>query len=173
VRLPIVLATAGLVRATLSSQSATAQVVDSTTLRPTEVEVTIANDRENDGTYRAKQVSPKCGKLDMMMPHRANSFNVQFPDDDTKLAVRTVTFDADTLPPGGSTPSFQLTVGVRTPDGGTPELYVVRAREPQYDEPGKANRTKTAGTDVLTLDGVASKGTKVRITMRIVCYPKP
>jgi hypothetical protein len=159
--------------ATLMVQPVTAQVVDSTTLRPTDVEVTIVNDRENDGTYRTRQISLICGKMDLMMPHRANSFHVEFPHEDTNLPVRSITFDADTLAPGTSTTSYMLNVGVRTPNGGTPLMYVVRANEPHYNEPGKATRTKKASTDVLDIEGVATTGTKVRLTMKIVCHPKP
>lgn len=155
--------------------SAFAQVVDSTTLRPTDVVVTIANDNPSyDGVYRASGISRICGKFDMMMPHRANSFNVEFPDMEPNLAVRSVQFDADTLPPGATTKSFYLSVGIRTPSGGTPPLYVVRAKEePKYGEPGTAIRAKAASRDTLTVVGTATKGTKVSVKMTLICHPKP
>jgi hypothetical protein len=153
-----------------------AQVVDSTTLRPTDVEVTIANDpyRPYNGTYKASGISRICGKLDLMMPHRANSFNVEFPDDEPNLAVPSVQFDADTLPAGATTNSFYLSVGIRTPSGGTPPHYVVRAKEePKYGEPGTAIRTQAASRDTLKVVGTATKGTKVNVRMTLVCHPKP
>src|SRR5688572_32449316 len=60
------------------------QAVDPTTLRPTDVVVVINQDAHYDGTYRASGISRICGKLDYMMPHRANSFVVEFPDDEPK-----------------------------------------------------------------------------------------
>lgn len=156
-------------------RSAAAQVVDSTTQRPTDVVVTIGNDsRSYDGVYRASGMSRICGKLDLMMPHRANSFNVEFPDMEPNLAVPSVQFDADTLFPGDTTNSFSLSVGIRTPSGGTPPLYVVRAKEePKYGEPGTAIRAKAASRDTLTVVGIATKGTKVTVRMTLVCHPKP
>ncbi|HJR36393.1 MAG TPA: hypothetical protein VJ817_15660 [Gemmatimonadales bacterium] len=149
------------------------QVVDSTTLRPTDVVVVINRDSHYDGTYRASGISRVCGKLDYMMPHRANSFVVEFPDDEVNPAVRSLTFDADTLPAGTTTPSFHLIVGVHTPSGGTPPAFVVRAREPQYGEPGTARRTKAAGRDSLTVVGIATSGTKVDVRVTVLCHPKP
>lgn len=155
-----------------TASPAATQAVDSTTLRPTDVHVRILHDAHYDGVYRASGTSQICGKLDLMMPHRARSFHVEFPDDDANLAVRSVTFDADTLPAGAVTNSFHLSVGIRTAQGGTPPLFVVRAKDPQYQEPGAAKRSGSAGTDTLTVDGTATTGTKVSVTMSIVCHPQ-
>lgn len=154
--------------------SADAQVVDSTTLRRTDVVVTIANDNSQyDGVYRATGMSRICGKLDLMMPHRANSFNVEFPDMEPNLAVPSVQFDADTLAPSDTTNSFYLSVGIRTASGATPPLYVVRAKEePKYGEPGTAIRAKVASRDTLRVVATATKGTKVTVRMTLVCHPK-
>jgi hypothetical protein len=159
--------------ATMVTQSAVAAQVDSTTLRRTDVVVDIGNDGPTyNGRYRSTGTSGICGKLDLMMPHRANSFHVTFPDE-PNLAVASVEFDADTLPPGATTTSFYLAVGIRTPSGGTPPSYVVRARdEPKYGEPGTATRIKVASRDTLRLRGTATKGTKVSVTMTLICHPK-
>lgn len=149
------------------------QAADSTTLRPTDVVVVINRDTRYDGTYRAFGISRVCGKLDYMLPHRANSFVVEFPDDEVNLAVRALSFDADTLSAGSTTGSFHLTVAVRTPSGGTPPAFVVRAREPRYGEPGSAERTKAAGRDSLAVVGIATSGTKVDVKVTVVCRPKP
>jgi hypothetical protein len=164
-----------IIAAVAAPRSATTQVVDSTTQRPTDVVVTIANDsRTYDGVYRASGMSRICGKLDLMMPHRANSFNVEFPDTEPNLAVPSVQFDADTLAPRDTTNSFYLSVGIRTPSGGTPPLYVVRAKEePKYGEPGTAIRAKANSRDTLTVVGIATKGTKVTVKMTLICHPKP
>jgi hypothetical protein len=150
-----------------------AQAVDSTTLRPTDVVVTISRDQHYDGTYRARGMSRICGKLDLMMPHRANSFVVEFPDDEPNLEVSSLSFNADTLGPGATTSSFYLSVIIRTPGGGSPPAYVVRAGKPQYGEPGTAGRVKRASRDSLRIDGVATKGTKVGVQATVVCHPKP
>ena len=144
-----------------------------TTLRPTDVFVVIRKDTHYDGTYRASGISRVCGKLDYMMPHRANSFVVEFPDDEPNLAVRSLTFDADTLSAGGSTASVFLNVAVRTPSGGTPPAFVVRAKMPQYGEPGTAQRTTVAGRDSLEVAGIATTGTKVDVKVTVVCHPRP
>lgn len=162
----LVLACAGL------ATGVAAQPGDPTTLRPTDVSVTISNDRHYSGTYNASGVSRICGKLDFMMPHRANSFVVEFPDDEVNLPVRSVSFDADTLAAGGTTTRFSLNVAIRTASGGTPPAYVVRAREPRYNEPGTATRVTAGGKDVLTLEGVATTGTRVDVRMTVTCHPK-
>ena len=149
------------------------QAVDSTTLRPTDVVVTIRNDTHYDGIYRARGMSRVCGKLDLMMPHRDNSFVVEFPDDEPNLDVRALSFDADTLAPGSRTTSFYLSVGIRTAQGGTPPAFVVRAREPRFAEPGTAIRAKAASRDSLTVDGIATSGTRVEVRAIVVCRPKP
>ena len=150
------------------------QAVDSTLLRPTDVVVAISGDVQGyDGVYRASGISRICGKLDLMMPHRANSFVVEFPDMEPNLQVTALSFNADTLRAGTTTSSFSLSVAVRTPSGGTPPAYVVRANQPQYGEPGSAQRVKAAGRDSLTIDGVATKGTKVRVRATVTCRPAP
>jgi hypothetical protein len=162
----LVLASAGL------ATGAAAQPADPTTLRPTDVSVTITNDRHYSGTYNASGISRICGKLDFMMPHRANSFVVEFPDDEVNLPVRSVSFDADTLATGGTATRFSLNVAIRPASGGTPPAYVVRAKEPRYNEPGTATRATTAGKDVLTVEGIATTGTRVGVRMVVTCHPK-
>ena len=165
-------ATTGLIIALIISRSVAAQV-DSTTVRRTDVIVNIANDNQQyNGTYKSTGTSGICGKLDLMMAHRANSFHVTFPDE-PNLAVASVEFDADTLQPGATTTSFYLSVGIRTPSGGTPPAYVVRAKEePKYGEPGTATRVKVASRDTLRVRGTATKGTKVDVSMTLICHPK-
>ncbi|HJS41879.1 MAG TPA: hypothetical protein VJ755_00280 [Gemmatimonadales bacterium] len=153
---------------------ANAQRTDSTLLRPTVVIVKILNDPVPDynGTYRASGTSTKCGLADYGFRHRSNSFAVMFPDDTNTIAVPEVNFDADTLKSGTTVNSFYLSVGIRVGQHGTPPAYVIRADEPQYNEPGTATRTKTAnGSDSLTVKGVATKGRKVDVEMTLVCRP--
>ena len=163
-----------LIALTLVVTPAKAQRPDSTLLRPTTVIVKISNDPNSDynGTYRALGVSTKCGLADYGYPHRLSSFAVMFPDDTTTIAVTSVNFDADTLKSGTTVNSFYLSVGIRVGQYGTPPEYVVRANQPQLNEPGTATRTRTStGSDSLTVKGVASKGTKVDVEMTLVCQP--
>ena len=163
-----------LIAVTGVAASAKAQRPDSTLLRPTVVIVKISNDPASDynGTYRASGISTKCGLADYGYPHRLNSFAIMFPDDTTTIAVTSVNFDADTLKSGTTVNSFYLSVGIRVGQHGTPPAYVVRANQPQFNEPGTATRTTTTrGSDSLTVVGTATKGTKVRVEMTIVCQP--
>jgi hypothetical protein len=156
--------------------SAHAQAPDSTLQRPTAVTLTVSNDPHLSGVYRSSGVSTKCGLADYGFPHRMNSFAVEFPDDPsaTPMEVSGVTFDADTLAGGATTSSFYLSVRLDTPRVGQPPALVVRAREPQYEEPGTVIRVTTAaGADSLRLVGTATRGTKVRLEMTIVCRPRP
>lgn len=153
---------------------ARAQRPDSTLLRPTDVIVRITKDPNAayNGTYRASGVSTKCGLADYGYPHRLNSFAVMFPDDTNTIAVTSVNFDADTLGSGTTVNSFYLSVGIRVGQHGTPPAYVIRANQPQYNEPGTAIRTRTSnGSDSLTVKGIATKGTKVDVEMTLVCQP--
>jgi hypothetical protein len=155
--------------------AAEAQAPDSTMLRPTEVILRVTNDPHLTGVYRSSGISTKCGLADYGYPHRTNSFAVEFPDDPsaTPMEVNGVTFDADTLASGTTTPSYYLSAKLNTPRVGQPPALVVRAREPQYDEPGTVTRVTGNGTDTLRIVGTASRGTKVRLEMTIVCRPRP
>jgi len=152
---------------------AKAQKPDSTLVRPTKVIVKITNDPDPwNGTFTASGVSTKCGLADYGYPHRKNSFAVIFPDDTATVTVTSVNFDADTLKSGTTVHSFYLAVGTRIGQRGAPPLYVVRANQPQYGEPGTATLTKTSnGGDSLTVKGVASKGRKTDVEMILVCQP--
>jgi hypothetical protein len=154
---------------------AQAQSPDSTLLRPTEVTLTVSNDPHLTGVYRSSGIATKCGLADYGYPHRMNSFAVEFPDDPstTPMEVSSVTFDADTLASGSTTPSFYLSASLDTPRVGRPPALVVRAREPQYDEPGTVTRTTAGGTDTLRIVGTATRGTKVRLEMTVVCGARP
>lgn len=153
---------------------AQAQAPDSTLLRPTEVTLEVSNDPQLSGVYRSSGVSTKCGLADYGYPHRVNSFAVEFPDDPsaTPMEVNGVTFDADTLASGTTTPSYYLSAKLNTPRVGQPPALVVRAREPRYGEPGTAARVTAGGTDTLRIVGTATRGTKVRLEMTIVCRPR-
>jgi len=153
--------------------SAEAQVRDTTLLRPTDVRLTVSNDPLLSGVYTASGISRVCGKMDLGYPHRANAFTVEFPDDEPNLEVSSISFDADTLPIGATIHSFQLGVNISTPKVGKPPKFVVRANEPQYQEPGSATLTATGGTATLNIDGIATSGTKVRLVLTIVCHPRP
>ena len=147
---------------------------DSTMLRPTTVMVRISNDPTPayNGIYRASGISTKCGLADYGYPHRASSFAVMFPDDTTTIDVTNVNFDADTLAAGDTVSSFYLSVGIRVGRTGTPPAYVVRANQPRFSEPGRADRIRLAnGVDSLTVSGTATKGTKVKVEMTLVCQP--
>jgi hypothetical protein len=150
---------------------------DSTLLRPTQVIVKISNDADAayNGTYRAQGVSTKCGLADYSYPHRANSFAVMFPDDGTvPLDVTSVNFDADTLAANTTVQSFYLSVAIRVGRTGTPPAYVVRANKPQFNEPGTAQRIRmTNGVDSLFVAGTATKGSRVKVEMTLVCQPLP
>lgn len=163
-----------LVALAFATPSAEAQKPDSTLLRPTVVVVKITNDAVAgwNGTFTAKGVSTKCGLADYGYPHRAHSFAVIFPDDTVTTEVRSVNFDADTLRRGTTVSSFYLAVGTRVGARGTPPLYVVRANQPQYNEPGTAKLVRTSkGADSLTVMGTATTGTKVAVEMTLVCGP--
>jgi hypothetical protein len=158
-----------------SAGGAEAQRPDSTLLRPTEVTLTVSNDPHLDGVYRSSGTSIKCGLADYGFPHRMRSFAVEFPDDPSArpMEVAGVTFDADTLPGGSTTSSFYLSARLDTPKVGRPPALVVRAREPRYDEPGTATLVTAGGTDTLRIVGIATRGTKVRLEMTIVCRARP
>ena len=163
-----------LIALTGAAAPAEAQRPDSTLLRPTMVSVKISKDPDAayNGVFRASGVSTKCGLADYGYPHRLHSFAVMFPDDTATIAVTSVNFDADTLKRGTTGNSFYLAVGTRIGRTGTPPLYVVRANQPQFKEPGTATLIRTSnGSDSLTVKGIASKGTKVDVEMILVCQP--
>jgi hypothetical protein len=147
-----------------------AQPSNPSTLRRATVTVTIENDRYYSGVYTASGMARICGKWTMSFPDRENGFTVEFPDDEPDLKVRSLSFDAKALPGGGSTASFYLAVGVRVGQSGAPPLYVVRANEPQYNEPGNATQSTDKGVTTLNVTGTAALGVTVRA--KVTCDPK-
>ncbi len=154
---------------------AQAQAPDSTLLRPMEVTLTVSNDPHLNGVYRSSGIATKCGLADYGYPHRTNSFAVEFPYDPSAapLEVSAISLDADTLAAGTTRSSFYLSASLNTPRVGQPPALVVRAKEPQYVEPGTVTRVSARGTDSLKIVGTATRGTKVRLEMTIVCRPRP
>ena len=164
----VTLALAGL------SPAAQAQKPDSTLLRRTQVTVKITGDADaiNNRTYSASDISTKCGLADYGYPHRRHSFAVMFPDITNLIPVTSVNFDTDSLVRRDSTRAFYLAVGVRVGQSGTPPLYVIRANQPQYGEPGTARLTRLpSGADSLHVSGIATTGTNVGVEMWLVCQP--
>jgi hypothetical protein len=160
-----------LAAAGLTGRRGEAQGSDGEHLRPTSVTVTIENDRLYSGTYTATGISIVCGKVTLGFPNRANAFSIEFPDDNTGLQVRSLSFDAESLEPGTSTGRFHLNVGVRVGQNGAPPLYVVRADQPEYNEPGTAQLVTDKGAATLTVEGTAALGVRVRV--KAVCSRKP
>lgn len=154
----------------LTGRRGEAQAPDSEHLRPTSVTVTIENDKLYSGTYTAAGISIVCGKVTLGFPNRENAFSIEFPDDNTGLQVRSLSFDAESLKPGTSTARFHLAVGVRVGQNGAPPAYVVRADEPQYNEPGTAQLISDKGGTTLSVVGTAALGVKVRV--KATCTPK-
>ena len=156
------------------AQRVQAQKPDSTLLRPTSVMVKIGKDPEAryNSIFVANGVSTKCGLADYGYPNRMHSFAVLFPDSINTMAVTSVTFDADSLMSGDSVGTFDLSVGIRVGQTDTPPLYVVRAKDLQFGEPGTAWLTRLAnGADSLHVFGVATKGTKLDVEMWLICAP--
>ena len=164
-RWPLVLVAAALATA----QRGEAQPSDAEHLRPASVTVTIQNDKLYSGTYSATGIATVCGKVTLGFPNRENAFTIEFPDAETPQ-VGSLSFDAESLRPGTSTGSFHLAVGVRIGERGAPPLYVVRANEPQYNEPGTAQLVNDKGSTTLTVVGTAALG--VRVSVKAVCSPK-
>src|SRR5689334_20054964 len=146
-----------------------AQASDAEHLRPTSFTVTIENDKLWSGTYTASGISTICGRVTLGFPDREKSFTIEFPDEEVP-GVRSLSFDAKALPPGTSTGSFHLNVGVRVGERGAPPLYVVRADEPERNEPGTAQLVNDNGGAVLTVTGTAALGVRVRV--KAICSPK-
>ena len=163
-------ATILIVATLVTARRGEAQASNPVTLRQTAVTVTIENDKLYSGTYTATGVSRICGKYTLGFPNRENAFTIEFPDDEPDLRVRTLSFDAESLRPGRSTGSFHLAVGVRVGERGAPPQYVVRANEPQYNEPGTAQLVNDKDGTTLTVVGTAALG--VRVTVKAICSPK-
>lgn len=164
------LATIVLLAVAAPAHRSSAQASDSIHLRPTSVTVVIENDKLYSGTYNASGVAIVCGHVELGYPGFEKSFDVEFPDEETP-GVRSLTFSAKVLPPGSSTGSFHMNVGVRIGASGAPPLYVIRADEPQYNEPGTANLVNDKGATTLSVVGTAPLG--VKVTVKAVCSPKP
>jgi hypothetical protein len=158
-----------LAAAGLTGRRGEAQASDGEHLRPTSVTVTIQNDKLYSGTYTATGISTVCGKVTLGFPNRENAFTVEFPDEETPQ-VGSLSFDAESLRPGTSTSRFHLAVGVRIGERGAPPKYVVRADEPQFNEPGTASLIDEKGSTTLSVTGTAALGVVVRA--KITCSAK-
>jgi hypothetical protein len=154
----------------LAAAVSVAQADDTTTLLPTQVTVTIANSPHYSGTFSAQGISRICGKVDLGYPNRANSFTVEFPDDETDLQVRALSFDAESLPAGTTTTHFYVTAGVTTASGAKPAHFVVRADQPQSGATGNATLGVKDGTKTLKVTGTNNMG--VRMDVTVICQPR-
>ncbi|MGE0552100.1 MAG: hypothetical protein AB7R55_01595 [Gemmatimonadales bacterium] len=154
---------------------AQAQRPDSTLLRPTDIVLTVTGDPDLAGVFKSSGTAIKCGLADYGLPGREHAFHVSFPDDPTvtPLEVSSLEFDADTLAAGTSSTSYYLNALLDTPRVGHGISLVVRAREPQYNEPGTATLSGGGGTDTLKLVGRAGRGVPVDLDLTIICRPRP
>jgi len=150
-------------------RAASASQVPGPALHPTDVTLTVSNSTYYSGNYQASGNSRFCETVTLGYPHRAESFTVEFPDDEIDLPVRTLSFDADTLPAGGSTRSFYLSVGVTTTGGAQPAAFVVRANKPQSKETGTATLKTAGGATELKIVGTNNMGVKLDVV--VVCHP--
>jgi len=153
-----------------SGQMATTSVAaDTSTLRPTDVTLIMGNSSRYAGTYHAQGTSRICGygPLRDMMGF-VDGFTLLFPDTED-VEITDINFNADTLPIGKTTTSFEISLAVKAKNGGRPTNYVVRAKEPQYHETGTASLSVKGGTATLKVTGVND----VRETMDMTAVCKP
>ena len=139
-------------------------------LRRTSVTLIVSNSRLYSGTYQASGMARVCGTMDLGFPNRVKSFTIEFPDDESGLPVRTLSFDAESLPVGTSTTRFSLNVGIFGPKVGTPPLFVVITDRVGSRETGTAQLTHDQGVTTLTLTGKDAMGVTLQLT--VVAQPK-
>jgi hypothetical protein len=164
-RLPLI----GLAWAALVGVPASGQVPDAT-LRPAHVVLNISNSRLYSGSYQASGIARVCGTMDLGFPNRTKSFTVEFPDDEPNLPVRTLSFDAESLPVGTSTSRFHLSVGIFGPKVGQPPLFVLNTAREGSRETGTAELKEKDGVTTLTLAGTDAIGVKLELT--VIAQPK-
>ena len=100
-----------------SRTSVMAQRPDSTLKRPADIILTVSNDPDLSGVYKASGTAIKCGLADYLLPHRNHSFALEYPD--------------------------------------------------------RASPTDELSAVTLSIVGVATRGTKVKLVMTIICRPRP
>ena len=159
-RLPLIcLALAALVTVTARGQ------VPDATLRPTQVVLVVSNSRLYSGTYQASGIARACGTMDLGFPNRVKSFTIEFPVDEPDLPVRSVNFDAESLPVGTTTSRFHLSVGISGPKVGKPPLFVVNPARAGSRETGTAELKEKDGVTTLTLTGTDAVGVRLQLTV--------
>ena len=143
--------------------------VPNATLRPTQVTLIVSQSRLYSGTYQASGIARVCGTMDLGFPNRVKSFTVEFPDDEPDLPVRTLSFDAESLPVGATTSRFLFSVGISGPKVGTPPQFVLNTAREGSRETGTAELKQKDGVTTLTLSGTDAMG--VRLELTVVAQP--
>jgi hypothetical protein len=148
----------------------TPAVVDNGRLRPVTITLVISHTNDSDGTYTASGPARFCGNAVMNLTGNPNEFSVEFPQDPGNYEIEDVTFGADDLLPGTTTPSFDLEVTVHAKKGGVPPATIVHPDQPNSGDSGTATRVESGGQTTVTVDGVNDFGDNVHLEAH--CGPR-
>lgn len=136
--------------------------------RPAVVDLTLAGNRDYNGSYHASGLARVCGNPLLAMMGKEHGFVFEFPTEGDHEIVD-VAFGAEELAAGTTTSTYRISVGVKAKAGGRPPSFVVRP--PEFGERGTATRTEENGTTRLVVEGVNDRGWTLR--MKVECGPRP
>jgi hypothetical protein len=137
--------------------------------RPATITLTLSGTHASDGSYTSNGSARVCGNAAFDLTGNVNAFNVNFPFSGA-FEIRSVSFSADDLPAGTTTPLFHLSVSVLAKLGGTPPATVLDPNQPGSGDTGTAQRTEAGGTTTLVVKGTNAAGET--IDMKVICGPK-
>jgi hypothetical protein len=149
----------------------TVETFDNGNGRPLTITLVISNTNNSDGTYSVSGPARLCGNAVMNLTGNRKSFSVEFPTDSVVREIVDLTFGADDLLPGTTTPFFSIVVDVKAKKGGRPPGTVIHPNVPGSGDTGTATRIESGGTTTVTADGVNDFGESIHL--EAVCGPRP
>jgi hypothetical protein len=157
--------------ATPAPPGPTLETFDDGNGRPLTITLVISNTNDSDGTYTSSGPARFCGNAVMNLTGNRKSFSVEFPNDSVVREIVDLTFGADDLLPGTTTPLFSIVVDVKAKKGGRPPGTVIHPGYSGDNDTGTATRVESGGTTTATVDGVNDFGESIH--MEAVCGPRP
>ena len=153
---------------TTTEPDGTSGALDDGNGRPVEITLVISGSTSSDGSYTASGQARFCGNPVVNLTGNPRAFGFEFPIDG-EHEIEDVTFGADDLLPGSTTPLFHIGVNVKAKLGGEPPATVVHPDLPGSGDTGTAQLSVADETRTLVVQGTNDFGETINLTA--TCAP--
>ena len=153
---------------TTTEPDGTSGALDDGNGRPVEITLVISGSTSSDGSYTASGQARYCGNPVMNLTGNPRAFGFEFPVEG-EHEIEDVTFSADDLAPGSTTPLFHIGVSVKAKLGGEPPSTVIHPDQPGSGDSGSAQLSVANDTRTLVVQGTNDFGDSISLTA--TCAP--